>query len=267
MPHAQNQPQLCLGLVRHTRLRPLRHAFAYPVYQLRLPLRSLAQRPLGQPLLSHNRFNLLSFHDADHGDGRQAPLRWLDALLQREGVADADGEVWLHCFPRVLGYVFNPVSFWFCERRDGALRAIVCEVNNTFGERHCYLLAHEDGRPLAWGEALQARKVFHVSPFCRVEGRYRFRFMHALRRQPDGQLRLRHLARIDLDDAQGPLLLTSLGGHAVPLSTGALLSAFLRMPLLTLAVTARIHWQALRLWRKRLPLFTKPLPPPTEISR
>jgi len=267
IPPQDNQPQLCLGLVRHTRLRPLRHAFAYRVYQLRLPLRSLARQPLGQRLLSHNRFNLLSFHDADHGDGRQAPLAWLDTLLQREGITDADGEVWLHCFPRVLGYVFNPVSFWFCERRDGVLRAIVCEVNNTFGERHCYLLAHEDGSPLAWGEELQARKVFHVSPFCRVEGRYRFRFMHQLRRMPDGQPRLRHLARIDYDDGQGALLLTSLGGHAVPLGTAALWSAFVRMPLLTLAVIARIHWQALRLWRKRLPLFDKPQPHSSETSR
>ena len=129
--------------------------------------------------------------DRDHGDGRPL-LAWIEQLLVRAGVHDADGEIWLHCFPRMLGYAFNPVSFWFCERRDGALRAIVCEVHNTFGERHCYVLAHDDDRPIAWGETLRARKVFHVSPFCAVAGSYRFRFLLAAR--ADGT---HFVARID----------------------------------------------------------------------
>jgi DUF1365 family protein len=103
----------------------------------------------------------------------------------------------------VLGYAFKPVSFWHCHRLDGSLAAIVAEVNNTFGERHCYLLAHPG---LVYGQELTASKVFHVSPFCRVTGRYRFRFM----RTAD-----RIVARVDHDDESGPLLVTRLPAHAL----------------------------------------------------
>jgi hypothetical protein len=96
-------------------------------------------------------------------------------LLQREGIR-ADGEVWLQCFPRVLGFVFNPISLWFCHDRAGKLIAVLAEVNNTFGERHNYLLTHADGRPIRDGETIERRKVFHVSPFMAVDGHYRFRF-------------------------------------------------------------------------------------------
>ena len=260
---AYNLPRLCVGTVRHVRLRPLRRAFAYTVYQLRLPLRTLASQPLGNAVLSHNRFNLLAFHDADHGDGTTPPLTWIDALLRREGIDDATGEIWLQTFPRVLGYVFNPVSFWFCERADGALRAILCEVNNTFGERHCYLLAATDGAPLRWGMELSARKVFHVSPFCRVEGHYRFRF----EQEACDSGTIHHGARIDYDDLDGPLLLTSIAGVSRVSTTAALLSAFVRMPAMTLAVQLRIHWQALRLWLGSVPFFSKPHPPSSEVSR
>jgi DUF1365 family protein len=260
---ASHVPRLCVGKVRHVRLRPVRHAFAYTVYQLRLPLRALASRPLTNLLLSRNRFNLLAFWDSDHGDGATPPLAWIEGLLQREGIDDATGEIWLQTFPRVLGYVFNPVSFWFCERSDGTLRAIVCEVNNTFGERHSYLLANPDGTPLRWGIELAAAKVFHVSPFCRVEGRYRFRFEQET--QADGEMR--HRARIDYDDRDGPLLLTSIAGSTRAPTTAALLSVFLRLPAMTLVVQLRIHWQALRLWLRKVPFFPKPLPPSKEVSR
>jgi DUF1365 family protein len=259
--HPPALPSIGFGHVRHTRLQPVRHAFAYRSFFLRLPLRSLSAQPWPFRRLPHNRFGWLSFHDRDHGDGG-APLAWIDGLLQREGVADADGEVWLHTLPRVLGYVFNPVSFWFCHRADSTLRAVVCEVNNTFGERHCYLLSREDGEPLAWGEELTARKVFHVSPFCKVEGRYRFRFL--LARRDDGE---RFVGRIDYDGADGPLLQTSIEGVLKPLTDGELLRTRFTYPAFTLGVIARIHWQALKLWRKRVPFFTKPEPPAPEISR
>ena len=144
-----NRPQLGFGQVRHKRLRPVTNAFAYPGYFLLLPMRSLAN-PLAAKefALPVNRPGLISFHDCDHGDGRNpsegGALRWLEELLVSEGIGDATGEVWLQCYPRVLGYAFKPVSFWYCHRapddQGGALRAIVVEVNNTFGERHCYLL-------------------------------------------------------------------------------------------------------------------------------
>jgi DUF1365 family protein len=252
---AATLPQALLGtgVVRHRRLRPADHAFAYPTYFLMLPMRRLRQAPA--PALRRNRFGLLSFHDRDHGLGGDDALAWLDGLLAQEGVGDADGEVWLHTYPRVLGYVFKPVSFWYCHRNDGSLAAIVVEVNNTFGERHCYVLAGPD---LAFGRELQARKVFHVSPFCRVEGGYRFRFMRTAERT---------VARVDHDDASGALLQTSVSGHLRALTPASLRAAFFGMPLMTLGVLLRIHWHALQLWVKRVPFVTKPAPPQAFVSR
>jgi len=247
------RPLIGTGTVRHTRLRPAVNAFEYPTYFLLLPMRAL--RANASADLARNRFGLVSFHDRDHGDGRADALAWLEELLGREGIADADGEVWLHTYPRVLGYVFKPVSFWYCHRADGSLAAVVVEVNNTFGERHCYLLS---GRDVAFGRELSARKVFHVSPFCRIEGRYRFRFARTAERT---------VARIDHDDDDGPLLATSVSGRLAPLTRASARAAFFGMPLMTLGVIARIHWQALRLWAKRVPFFRKPAPPEAFTTR
>ncbi|MFM8465279.1 MAG: DUF1365 domain-containing protein, partial [Burkholderiaceae bacterium] len=163
-----------------------------------------------------------------------------------------------------LGYVFNPVSFWFCHRHDGALRAIVCEVNNTFGERHCYLL--DSGGVMQWGQSHTASKVFHVSPFCAVDGSYRFRFMRTIQ-NIKGANTERIVARIDYHDAQGPLLLTSVSGKLRALNDVRAAQAFLRYPLMSFGVIARIHWQALRLFIKRVPFFSKPHPPQKALSR
>ena len=251
--NAPAQALLATGVVRHQRLRPRAHAFDYRTYFLLLPMRTLRRE--GDGALVRNRFGLVAFHDRDHGDGRADALAWLDELLQREGVADADGEAWLQTYPRVLGYVFKPVSFWYCHRADGSLAAVVAEVNNTFGERHCYLLA---GAGLGWGRELQARKVFHVSPFCDVQGGYRFRFMRTAERI---------VARVDHDDEAGALLKTSVSGTLAPLTPAAVRAAFLGMPLMTLALIARIHWQALRLFTKRVPFFGKPAAPAAFTTR
>jgi hypothetical protein len=259
------EPMIGFGQVRHTRLRPAVNAFAYRTYFLMLPMRRLRALPAAS--LKRNRFGLLSFHDRDHGDGRADCLAWLDELLQREGIADARGEVWLHCYPRVLGYAFKPVSFWYCHRADRSLAAIVVEVNNTFGERHCYLL---QGESLDFGRELCADKVFHVSPFCSVGGRYRFRFMRtSLHPHADGLRKeaQRTVVRIDHDDDGGPLLQTSVSGRLEPLSRRSTLCAFFGMPLMTVFVVARIHWQALRLWTKQVPFFHKPKPPEAFITR
>lgn len=160
--------------------------------------------------------------------------------------------------------MFNPVSFWFCHRRDGALRAVLCDVSNTFGERHLYLL--NKGTPIANNTELATAKVFHVSPFCRVEGNYRFRFMRT-GRQPNTTFSERTVARIDYDDAAGPILLTSITGTSRPLNDRNIMQALLRFPLMTFSVIARIHWQALKLWIKRVPFFHKPTPPQQELSK
>lgn len=249
--------ELLTGVVMHHRLRPKEHRFSYGVFYLRLRLSALER--VGNRLFAINRFNLASFHYRDHGarDGTH-PLAWVRALLQREGLACADGEVWLQCFPRVLGYVFNPVSFWFCEDRDGRLRAVLAEVNNTFGETHCYLLTRPGNEPIESDTTLEARKVFHVSPFFPVSGGYRFRFNRTASART---------ARLDYHDQQGPLLLTRIAGRAEPLSALRLARAFIGHPLMTITVIARIHWQALRLWMMRTPFHSKPVAPLEKVSR
>ncbi len=253
--------QLCFGQVRHKRLRPVVNAFEYRAYYLRLPVRAPRN---ACALFSYNRFNLLSFHDADHGDGATPLAAWIDALLRREGVHDADGEIWLQAMPRVLGFVFNPVSFWFCHRADGELRAVLCDVRNTFGERHFYLL--DNGAAIPNGGESVARKVFHVSPFCAVEGSYRFRFMRVTRALR-GRMAESTLACIDYHDDSGVLLQTSVSGIGAPITSAAAAAAFFKYPLLTFGVVARIHLQALRLFLKRLPFHPKPVPPQQKVSR
>lgn len=261
-----NPPEIGFGQIRHARLRLAVNRFSYSAWFLRLPLRSLARRPARLFWLKFNRRGFFSVNDADHGDGRPL-LDWFDELLRSEGVTDADGEVWLHTFPRLFGFVFNPVSFWFAHRADGALRATVCEVNNTFGERHFYLLAHPDGRPLRWGEELAARKVFYVSPFYAVDGRYRFRFMLSPASTAAAEHPKRFVGRIDYDGDTGPLLQTSISGALLPLTDRTLARALVCYPLFAFAVIARIHWQAVRLWLKRVPFSTKPAPPAINVTR
>jgi DUF1365 family protein len=244
-------PHIGFGQVRHKRVKPVEHAFAYPTYFLMLPMRSLATA--SNAALKRNHWAVLSFYDNDHGDGRADSLAWLDELLQNEGIADATGEVWLHCYPRVFGYTFKPVSFWYCHSADNTLRAIVVEVNNTFGERHCYLL----DKPV-FGAEQTATKVFHVSPFNHVEGGYRFRFMTTDHNT---------LARVDYDDATGPLLETSVSGELEALTPYSIRKALWRYPLMTFGVIARIHWQAFKLWRKRVAYVSKPTPPNDFVTR
>jgi DUF1365 family protein len=249
------QPHIGFGQVRHARLRPSQHAFAYGTFFLLLPMRALAKKT--SKVLAVNRSACISFYDKDHGDGRDAAsggaLAWLDALLNSEGIHDANGEVWLQCYPRIFGFTFKPVSFWYCHQPSGALRDIVVEVNNTFGERHCYLIDQAQ-----WGVEHIAKKVFHVSPFCNVTGQYRFRFM----RTHD-----RIVARIDHDDEQGPLLQTSVSGRLTALTPQAQTRALVRFPLMTLMVFVRIHWQAFKLWRKKIRFFSKPNPPQDFVTR
>ncbi len=260
------RPLIGFGTVRHARVRPVVNAFSYAGYFLLLPMRSMqADRVVTATALPVNRAGWISFHDQDHGDGRRlqegGALGWLDELLATHGIDDANGEAWLQCYPRVLGYAFKPVSFWFCHRalnnQGGALRAIVVEVNNTFGERHCYLLDAP-----GWGVEMTAMKRFHVSPFCEVNGQYNFRFMASDR---SGQAKM--VARIDHGDAGGILLETSISGDLEPITRQAIRRAAWRYPFMTAGVMAHIHWQALRLWFKKLAFHTKPNAPELPVTR
>ena len=247
------------GEVRHRRLAPVAHAFAYPTCFLLLPMRSLRRR--ADPVLARNRRALFGFRDADHGDGRADSLAWLDDVLAGAGIADADGEVWLHCIPRMFGFAFKPASFWYAHRADGTLAAIVVEVNNTIGERHCYLLA---GAGLDFGRTLSARKVFHVSPFCQTRGDYAFRFMRTdLAARDDSG---RTAVRVELHVDGAPLVLTSVSGRIEPLTAATVRFALWTLPAMTAVIVARIHWHALKLWLKKVPFVSKPTPPPVAVT-
>ena len=239
--------QLVHGQVVHVRLRPVTHRFVYPVFYVRLNLARLDQ--CNSRWFGVDRWRPLSIRRRDYGPRDGSSLeRWMRALLLEHDIA-ADGEIWLQTFPRVAGHVFNPVSFWHCHDAGGRLRAVLAEVNNTFGESHRYLLR-------ITGDAGQERascvKQLHVSPFCQVEGHYRFRFRLG---------GANHCTGLDYHDNQGLLLKTSLSGRPVPLTDRGVLGALLRYPLLGLGIVARIHWQALKLWLRQVPFFSKPPAP------
>jgi DUF1365 family protein len=246
------------GEVVHERLRPANHRFRYPLFCLRIPLRQL---DLVRQAMAVNRPALVSFQERDHGarDGSSL-LAWAHSVLRGQGIITTDEQVDvdLHTFPRMFGYVFNPVSFWVCHRADRSICAVLVEVNNTFGESHRYLLTPGDGVSIRSGELLEASKQLHVSPFNEVRGGYRFRFHFGDQRW---------LARIDYDDGDGALLHTHVSGALRPLTRAALRRATWRFPLQSLAVVSRIHWQALRLFIKRVPFFGKLASNMTGISR
>ncbi|MBU3724795.1 MAG: DUF1365 domain-containing protein [Burkholderiaceae bacterium] len=245
-----HEPRLVSGHVWHCRLRPFRHAFRYRAFYLQLPIKSLhrqsvkgASAGLKSVGWALNHGALLSVHDRDHGDGRPL-LEWAENTLAEAGITDVNGEIWLQTFPRMFGYVFKPVSFWFCERSDGSLRAVIAEVNNTFGDRHVYVLQPPaTQQAIRNGQTLESTKSFYVSPFFEVRGGYEFRFF----KSPTGG---KDLARIEYRDTAGALLLTSMGGVSRPLTQWAAVHAWFSFPLFSLGVIARIHWQALLLWIK-----------------
>ncbi|WP_179947997.1 DUF1365 domain-containing protein [Azoarcus olearius] len=251
-------PSVCFGAVMHERHGAAANRFVYRGAFLRLPLSALPT--LRVPLLGTERANLFWVRNADHGARDGSPLLpWVRSLLAQHGLAPAcDGEVVLHTMPRVLGYVFNPVSFYYCHDRSGALRAVIAEVNNTFGERHNYLVHHDDLRPILPADQLLARKVFHVSPFFPARGEYRFRF------STHGAV---HTVAIDYWEGGERRLSTRVSGSARPLCRASLMHWLLRQPLATFAVLARIHWQALRLVVKGAAFHRKPQPPLEETSR
>ena len=213
----------------------------------------------GPRLFSRNRANLMALHDRDHGGapGAGRGVHWLREVLEAHQVTEAAGQVQLLAQPRVLGHVFNPVSFWLCHGRDGSLRAVVAEVSNTFGDRHSYLIHHPDQRPITRHDRLEAQKIFHVSPFQPVEGRYTFRFDI----RPD-----RIGIWIDYRSAGGRVLAT-LTGQRAPLTDRGILAACLRRPFGARRVLALIYWQALRLRLKGARWHVRPDPPAADVSR
>ena len=239
------------GHVVHQRTRPKRHRLRYSVFYLALDLEEAPAVGAGLGLFSVNRFNLFSFHESDHGDGSSFPiLEQIRAKLRAAGL-DAGGAIVLMTMPRMLGYAFNPLSLYFCYRKDGAVAAILYEVNNTFGQRHTYLIpATPDADGLVRQESA---KSLYVSPFLATDMSYAF-----VAAPPKKSVAISITAR----DEEGPVLFTRLSADRVPLADGTLLRALLAYPFLTLKVVAGIHWEAFRLWLKGV----RPIERPTQIT-
>ena len=244
--------------VVHTRYAPVRHSFRYSVNYLLLDIDRLAQLDQQLRLFSWNRPGLFSFHDRDHGPRDGSALRpWIEQTLREQGVEMAGGRVRLLCLPRLLGYAFNPVSLWFCDYPDGRAAAVLCEVRNTFGEYHNYLLGPADDEVFDWQAIHHKAKCFHVSPFLATTGSYAFRV------QAPGETMGLHI----LENSAGQALLSAgMTGRASPLRDRGLLRVFMGMPLMTFRIFAMIHWQALKLWWRGVPVHRKPPPPYRQTS-
>lgn len=244
--------------VMHERRDTFAYRFRYRVFSLLVDIDRLEETCARSRLLRHNRRGPIMILDRDHGPRDGRPLRpWIDGVLADTGIDLDGGRVELLTQPRLWGFVFNPLSLWYCHHRDGSLRAVLAEVSNTFGEWHHYLL-HDQGRPLAWPVRIAVAKTFHVSPFIGMRTQYRFTLA-----KPAARLGVAIHAY--QDDAL--LLIATQTGRGIPLDDRALLAALVHQPLGGLKVPALIHWQALKLWLRRAPLFRKPQPPLEEISR
>lgn len=241
--------------VMHRRHRPVGYVFRYRIFSLLLDIDQLDQVDKASPLFSVDRFNLLSFSRADHLPDGETDLRaWVDRVLAEQGIEQRAARVRLLCMPRILGWGFDPLSIWYCEDAQGNALAAICEVHNTFGERHCYLLPAKQGE---WPLRRRHAKAFHVSPFMDVSGNYSF-----VLGQPGDSLKI----AIQLaEDGQSLLSATQLG-QARDFSSGQLALSFIRVPFQTAKVLGAIHWHALKIWLRGVPFFRKPEPPLEEIS-
>jgi DUF1365 family protein len=243
------------GMTFHGRKGAIENAFRYSVDYILLDAEADVTGPR---LFGRNRAGLTSLLDSDHGgaprQGRGAA--WVRDVLEQHQITGV-AQIELLAQPRVLGHVFNPVSFWLCRREDGALVTVIAEVSNTFGDRHSYLCAHPDLRPILPSDTLSAQKIFHVSPFQPIDGGYNFRFDITAERIG---------IWIDYERDKGGLIAT-LTGKRKPLSNGAILRFMLRRPFGARRVLLLIHWQAFKLWIKGAVYRTRPAPPGKEVSR
>lgn len=247
------------GGVFHARYRPQTNRFSYPLFFLRINLSRLAHHK-NSHWFGINCWRPLAFYSRDHGAGSAADLvSHMRSKLTRYGITPPCGAVHLYTLPRVWGFTFKPVSFWHWHDEQGQLKLIVAQVNNTFGEQHCYALETPDGGPIRSGSPLQARKCFHVSPFCPIEGHYEFR--------PQVDISGYYRMGIDYHDRNGLLIRTSQWGKTLPFTAKSTWKLLAVQPALTIGVIFRIHWQALRLLAKRIPFYSKPVPPTAEVTK
>jgi hypothetical protein len=254
------------GQTFHGRKGSVQNAFRYSIDYVLLDAEDKIDTPA---LFARNKAGLTSLHDSDHGgapkQGRGAP--WARDVLAAHQIAGV-ARIELLAQPRVLGHVFNPVSFWLCRRADDALIAVIAEVSNTFGDRHSYLCHHADLRPIRPEDHLSATKIFHVSPFQPIDGNYTFRFDIGAERIGvwiDYAQSADSLSAVKGTSPGG--LIATLTGKRRPLTNRAILGAMLRRPFGARRVLALIHWQAIKLWWKGGGFRPRPVPPEQEVTR
>lgn len=249
---------LYVGNVMHARLKPIGHRFSYRVMSLLIDLDRLDEADAQSKLFGVNRAALYSFRESDHGDRDGSSLR---AYAQRRAADHAidltGGRVLLLCYPRLLGYTFNPLSAYFCYRADGELALMIYEVRNTFGDIHAYVLPVRPGEASAAGLRQEQDKLFYVSPFIDMAMRYHFRVS-----PPGDHVRLRILET----DAEGPLLAATFNGDRRALNGPILAAMFAALPMVTFKIMAAIHWEALRLWIKGARFVPRPAAPASQTA-
>lgn len=241
------------GKVMHTRLKPFGHRFKYRVFSCLFDLDALECASKLSRIFSLNRFNFLSFYEKDHlpkNDDRSL-LTYASNLAEDAG-CKTPKRILLLAYPRIFGFVFNPIANYFCYDENDDLTAVVYEVRNTFGERHTYVCKVEDGQLTAAGLRQERNKVFYVSPFMDMEMRYHFRVL-----PPCDEVKI----RIFETEGPDPILSATFNGSAKPFNTANLLGQIARLPFMTLKVVAGIHWEALKLWIKGAKFHSRGKPP------
>ncbi|MBO6561244.1 MAG: DUF1365 domain-containing protein [Nisaea sp.] len=246
------------GAVMHARLLPFRHRFVYRVFSMLVDLDELDELSSGLRFFSRNRFNLFSYFDRDHGSRDGMPVAgWVRAQLQAAGFESGEGRITSHCFPRILGFVFNPLTIYFCHHRDGHLQAVLYEVKNTFGQQHCYLIPVEDAHESESAILQSCDKGFYVSPFMEMKSTYRFRL-----KEPGEKLSI----LIRQETPAGETLIATHTGRRETLTDGSILKMAALYPLLTLKVVTGIHWEALKLWVKGAVFHERPAEPENAVT-
>lgn len=247
---------LYVGDVMHQRMKPFGHRFRYKVFSLSIDLDRLDKARSLSALFSVNRRNLVSFYEYDHS-GDQGIRAYADDLLAQAGLRAR--RILLVCYPRILGYVFNPLSVYYAYGERDEVIALIYEVRNTFGERHTYVCPVGPEEMSVAGLRQTFEKLFHVSSFIGMNMRYHFRML-----PPGKDIRW----RIIETDASGPLLAATFSGQQVALTTFALARLAASVPFLTFKIVGGIHWEALKLWLKGAKYSPRPpVPDPVSIAR
>lgn len=247
------------GEVMHARLKPFGHRFVYTVFSLLIDIDRLAEAGKASAIFSVNGPNLASFHESDHIERPGETVRqYVDRLLAGAGQIEPAARVLLLCYPRIFGYVFNPISVYFCYDATETLTAVIYGVRNTFGERHTYVAPIRNGELDAAGVRQDRTKIFHVSPFIDMGSRYHFRVL-----PPGKVVRL----RIHETENGEPLLAATFIGNAKKLANTTLSACLLKIPFMTWKIMAGIHWEALKLWFKGARFHKSPAPPATASFR